>query len=147
MKNEIPYENAFINMGKKSYKGIAIWTALSILLILIGFGFFFFYTYFPEESQYAYIQQIDEQYHFVIYIKKEEIYSFPAYQLKIEDENIPFRIDKIGQAMNIDGDIYYEVVLDVEIKESWKIHNNILRMIVTKTKTTWYQKIKKGMHL
>lgn len=145
MTKEIPYENAFILLKNKTSKVIVVWAILSIVLIITGIGFFFGFHYHPEEEQYAYVEQNQEEYRLITYVKKEEISSFRNYTLKIEEEKIPFQVEHIGQATNIEGDIYYEIELDVDMKEEWKIHNNILTMVVKKTETTWFQKIKKGM--
>lgn len=145
MTSEVPYENAFVLLKGKTSKGIIVWIILSMLLIIIGIIFFFGFSYYPEEEQYAYVEQNQSEYRLITYVKKEEISSFGDYKLKIEDEEIPFQVEQIGQATNIEGDIYYEITLEVEMKEVWKIQNNILTMVVVKPETTWFQKIKKGM--
>lgn len=145
MTKEVPYENAFILLKNKTSKVIIVWIILSVVFIITGIGFFFGFYYHPEEKQYAYIEQHQEEYRLITYVKREEVSSFSDYQLKIDDEEIQFQVERIGQATNIEGDIYYEVVLEVEIKEEWKIHNNVLTMVVMKPETTWFQKIKKGI--
>lgn len=145
MMNEIPYENAFIVFKNKTSKAIIVWIFLSITLIIVGICFFFGYHYYPQEEQYAYIEQVENEYRFVTYVKQEEISIFQNYKIKIEEEEIPFQVKYIGQATNIKGEIYCEVILEVEIKEAWKIHNNILTMVVIQPETTWFQRIKKGM--
>jgi len=145
MMKEIPYENAFILLKNKTSKMIILWLILSLGLMIIGFCFFFGYSYQIEEEQYAYVEQNQEEYRFITYVKKEEVSSFENYQLKIEEEEIPFQVEHIGQATKIEGDIYYEIELEVEMKEEWKIHNNILTMVVKKEETTWFQRIKKGI--
>jgi len=108
MMKEIPYENAFILLKNKTSKMIILWLILSLGLMIIGFCFFFGYSYQIEEEQYAYVEQNQEEYRFITYVKKEEVSSFENYQLKIEEEEIPFQVEHIGQATKIEGDIYYE---------------------------------------
>lgn len=136
---------SFILLKNKTSKVIVVWIILSVVFIITGVGFFFGYSYYPEEEQYAYIEQNQEEYRLITHVKREEVSSFSNYKLKIDGEEIPFQVEHIGQATNIEGDIYYEVVLEVEIKEEWKIHNNVLTMVVMKPETTWFQKLKKGI--
>lgn len=145
MTNEIPYENVFIVLKNKTSRAIVIWTILSIFLIIVGMGFFFGYHYHPQKEQYAYIEQIENEYRFITYVKQEEVSAFRNYKIMIEEEEIPFQVKYIGQTTNIEGEIYCEVTLEVEMKEAWKIHNNILTIVVIQPETTWFQRIKKGM--
>lgn len=144
--NEIPYENALIIMSHKRSKVILIWTSLSIILIFIAIFFVVGYSFHPEEHIYGYIQK-NEEYQLITYIKRDEVSLFQNYRLRIEEEEIPFQVEQIGQPTVIDNEIYCEIILKVEMKEEWKIINNILSIVVEKPKTTWFQKLKKGMKL
>ena len=70
------------------------------------------------------------------------------YELYLEEEKLEFSIYSISDEYYIiDNNNYYEIILNVELKDVYKIKNNILNLKFKKYETTYLEKIKKGLGL
>jgi len=141
--NNFPY---IIN--RKTSQSIIIWIMLLLLFFLIFLIIAFNYKYSNYETYLGYVIKNESEYNIVLYVEKNKINSLYNCKLLIEKEAFNFKIKSISKDYYIISNTnYYEVILDINLKENWKIENNILNITLEKPKTTIYKQIKKGIEM
>jgi len=130
-------------LNKKTNKYITIWNTLFLLFISILILIIMFYEFNEYETCLGYVKKIDD-YKVVIYLK--DFSKINEYELYLDDEAILFDVYSISSEYYIiNNEKYYEIILNVKLKDTYKIENNILNLKFKKNKTTYLKKIKEGI--
>ena len=132
-------------LNKKTNIYIIMWNILLLLFISILILVIIFYEFYEYETCLGYVKKIDD-YKVVVYLK--DFSKINEYELYLDDEVILFDVYSISSDYYIiNNENYYEIILNVELKDIYKIENNILNLKFKKNKTTYFNKIKKGIDL
>jgi len=132
-------------LNKKSNIYIIIWCLLLIVFLVISLLIIIFYRFYEYETCLGYVKKLDN-YKVVLYLK--DFSKLNDYELYLEDDKLEFNIYSISSEYYIiDNEKYYEIILDVELKDLYKIDNNIINLKIKKEQTTYLEKIKKGFGL
>lgn len=132
-------------LNKKSNLYIIIWSILLLLILIISTLIIVFYRFYEYETCLGYVKKI-EDYKVVLYLK--EFSKLKEYELYLEEEKLDFDIYSISSDYYIiNNSNYYEVILNVNLKDIYKIENNILNLKIKKEQITYLEKIKKGFGL
>lgn len=146
MKEKIDVFNCPSNiLNEKSNLYIIIWNILLFIFILITIFIIIFYKFYEYETCLGYVKKIDD-YKVVVYLK--DFSKINEYELYLEKEKLDFSVYSISSDYYIiNNDNYYEIILNVNLKDIYNIENNILNLKIKKEQTTYLQKIKKGIGL
>ena len=146
IQQKIDVFNESLNiLNKKSNLYIIIWLFLLLLFLVISISIIIFYKFYEYETFLGYVRKIDD-YKIVVYLK--EFSKLNDYELYLEDEKLEFSIYSISEDYYIiNNENYYEIVLSVNLKDVYKIENNILNLKIKKEQTTYLKKIMKGIGL
>lgn len=130
-------------LNKKSNIYIIIFSILIFIFFIISMIIIIFYKFYEYETC---LGIVNNDYNVVVYLK--DFSRLNDYELYLEEEKIEFSIYSISDEYYIiDNDNYYEIILNVELKDVYKIKNNILNLKFKKYETTYLEKIKKGLGL
>lgn len=136
--NNFPYI-----MNKKTSPSIIVWIMLLIIFFLIFLIISFNYRYSIYETYLGYVKNDN----LVLYVKNDKLDSLCSLNLLIGNEKFDFKIIDISDEYYlVNNDNYYQVIIEVKLKEEWLIENNILNIVFEKPKTTIYEQIKKGLN-
>ena len=68
------------------------------------------------------------------------------YNIILDNKTYEFEIESISEDYYIiDGSNYYEIIITMNLNDTYKINNNILNLKFEKEKTTIYKLIKEGI--
>lgn len=142
------YNNFPYILNKKTSKAIIAWLILLVIGSLVFIIIAFNYRYHLYDSYLGYVKNLDGSFYTVTYIEKEKVGLLSQYNLSVEGQSLSFEVVKISDEFYIDNDnIFYQVVLDFDLKESQLIENNIINIVFEKPETTIYEEIRKGLKL
>ena len=132
-------------LNKKSNIYIIIWSILLFIFIVIAVLIIVFYKFYEYETCLGYVKKL-EDYKVVLYLK--DFSKLNDYELYLDEEQIEFSVYSISSEYYIiNNENYYEIILDVNLNDIYKIENNILNLTIKKEETTYFEKIKKGIGL
>ena len=130
-------------LNKKSNIYIIIFSILLFIFFIISMIIIIFYKFYEYETC---LGIVNNDYNVVIYMN--DFSRLNDYELYLEEEKLEFSIYSISDEYYIiDNNNYYEIILNVELKDVYKIKNNILNLKFKKYETTYLEKIKKGFGL
>lgn len=142
------YSNFSYILNKKTSKAIIAWLISLVIGILIFLVIAFNYRYHLYDSYLGYIKSFDDSFYTIIYVEEEKVSFLSQYNLSIEGQSLPFEIIMISDEAYIDNNkIFYQVILDFELKDSQLIENNIIDLVFEKPETTIFKEIRKGLNL
>jgi len=134
----------FLNSKKDNI--VVTWTMLLIIFFLIFLNIAFNYKYEISDKYVGYIKKIEDEFKVVLYVLESEVSNLSKSSLLVDSLKYDFSIDSISHEYYIiENEKYYEVILDVELSDSYLIENNIINIIMKKDVTTIYNEFKKGM--
>jgi ABC-type sugar transport system permease subunit len=132
-------------LNKKNNLYIIVWIILLLIFIVISTLIIIFYKFYEYETCLGYVKKLDD-YKVVIYLK--EFSKINDYKLYLDDQQLDFSVYSISSDYYIvNNDNYYEIILDLNLNDTYKIDNNILNLKLKKEQTTFLKKIKKGLGL
>lgn len=142
------FNNFSYILNNKKSKIITIWI-IFLFLILISFLIIAFkYQYNKYDTYIGYIKKIDEEFCVVLYVSKDKVSSINNSKLLVEKQEYSFKIKSISEEYyNLNNDLYYQIILNFDLKEEWLIENNIINIIFESESTTIFNEIKKGFDL
>ena len=133
-------------INKKTSKAIILWLLFLIISFIIFIIIALNYEYHIYNSYFGYIKKIDDSFYTIIYVKKDKISELSESILFVDDLEYDFEIFSISDEYFVnDNELYYEVILNLDLKEKYLIENNIINVILKNNKTTIYQELKKGL--
>lgn len=139
------YYNSSVILERKTPKKIISWITILILLLIfiLIFGFFFEYTKYEKTVG------IVKENTLITFIDPIKINKLNK-KIIIENKKYDYTINSISEDYTIlENKNYYEVILDVNLEDKYKINNNILEINIELEKTTLIKEIinffKKGM--
>lgn len=139
------YNNFSYIINKKTSLSIFIWIILLIMSFIIFIIISFKYEYYLYQSYFGYIKKIDNSFYTVIYVEKDKVNELSKSNLLVDNKDYSFKIVSISEEyFVIDNKMCYQVILDFDLKEEYKIENNIIDIVLRNKKTTIYQELKKG---
>jgi len=119
---------------------------LLIIFFLIFLNIAFNYKYEISDKYVGYIKKIEDEFKVVLYVLESEVSNLSKSSLLVDSLKYDFSIDSISHEYYIiENEKYYEVILDVELSDSYLIENNIINIVMKKDVTTIYNEFKKGM--
>ena len=134
----------FLNNKKDNI--VITWIMLLIIFFLIFLNIAFNYKYNKFDKYLGYIKKIDEEFKVVMYVLESEVSNLSKSSLLVGSLKYDFSIDSISSEYYIiENEKYYEVILDVELSDSYLIENNIINVVLKKDVITIYNEFKKGM--
>jgi len=134
----------FLNSKKDNI--VVTWTMLLIIFFLIFLNIAFNYKYEISDKYVGYIKKIEDEFKVVLYVLESEVSNLSKSSLLVDSLKYDFSIDSISHEYYIiENEKYYEVILDVELSDSYLIENNIINIVMKKDVTTIYNEFKKGM--
>ncbi len=136
MNQEI-YGNASYIINKRTSLSIIIWSILMILLILSSVLICLFYNYTDVTRITGYFNE-----KLYIYIKEEDVGNLNDYKIKFNDNYLSFQIVEIKERVAMENEIFYEIILETNLEEKYKVTNNVFNLILEKNKTTLLKKMK-----
>lgn len=137
------FNNSYNILNGKSNSSIISFIILLIILFFICIYVIIFYKFYEYETCFGIVKKIDD-YKVIIYLK--EFNKLSDYEIYLDDLKIDFKISSISPDYYIiNNENYYEIVLDVNLEDKYKIENNILNLTIRKNKITYFEKIKKGV--
>ena len=140
------FNNSPIILNRKTSSSVKIWILFLTLGLIVFIFIASFYKYHLYSSALAHVKKINSEYYLVTYIKEDMISNMYKYSLLIENERFKFKVVNISEEYYlVDNKNCYEVILEVTLKEQWKIENNILNIAFQQDKTTILQETKKGI--
>lgn len=138
MKTDILNNFSYI-LNKKS-KSILIFIFFLLLGLILFLIIAFKYEYNKYISYYGYINKLDK-YYVSLYVKEDELSNLNNSELLIENNKYDFKIISIDKYYNFDN-LYYQVILDLNLKEEWLVENNIISITLKTPYTTLYKEMK-----
>ena len=103
-----------------------------LIVIIILFSFLLFY---PYNNYLNYILYIDNDYKLIV---DDNFFPIEDKIIYINHKKYFYSVKNISEQKIIDNKVYYEVVIDIDIKDYDK---NIIKVKVLKDKTTIFKKI------
>ncbi len=139
------YNNFSYIINKKSSPSIILW----IILLVISFITFIIislkYEYYLYQSYFGYVKKIDNSFYTIIYVEKDNVNELSKSNLLIDNEEYSFKVVSISEEyFAVNNKLCYQVILDFDLKEEYKIENNIIDIVLKNSKTTIYQQLRKG---
>ena len=145
IQENVDIYNTDIILNKKSKVYIIIWIMFLVLFLSLLLLICVFYRFYEYETYLGYVRK-NEDYKLVLYLK--DFSKLNSYELYLENEKLEFSIYSISSDYYIiDGSNYYEIVLNVNLPNIYKIDNNILKLKMKKEETTYLKKIKEELNL
>ena len=136
--------NKSLVVNKKSSLLVVIWLLSLIILFISFFIVFKYYRFNTYETSLGYVKKIEDDYKIVTYLKKFD--KLKNYNIILDNKTYEFEIESISEDYYIiDGSNYYEIIITMNLNDTYKINNNILNLKFEKEKTTIYKLIKEGI--
>ena len=89
---------------------------------------------------------MDDSFYTIIYVPKDKVNELSKSNLLVDNSDYSFEIVSISEEyFIIDNKTCYQVILDFDLKDEYKIENNIIDIVLKNNKTTIYQELKKGI--
>ena len=140
------YNNFSYIINKKTSLSIFLWIILLIISFIIFIIISLKYEYYLYQSYFGYVKKIDDSFYTIIYVSKDKINELSKSNLLVDNNDYSFEIVSISEEyFIIDNKTCYQVILDFDLKDEYKIENNIINIVLKNNKTTLYQELKKGI--
>lgn len=137
MDNIDIYENSSIILLRKIPAKIVSWITLLIAAIIF---IIIFTPYFKLKKHDNYIGIFKDD-KILLLVEKNNINTIKN-SFVLENKKYIFSIDSISQEyVIIDDKNYYEVVLNADLEDKYKINNNILNISIEREETTLFDEI------
>ena len=140
------YNNFSYIINKKTSLSIFLWIILLIISFIIFIIISLKYEYYLYQSYFGYVKKIDDSFYTIIYVEKDNVDELFNSNLLVDNNDYSFEIVSISEEyFVINNKMCYQVILDFDLKEEYKIENNIIDIILKNNKTTIYKELKKGI--
>lgn len=140
------YNNFSYIINKKTSLSITLWIILLIISFIIFIIISLKYEYYLYQSYFGYVKKIDDSFYTIIYVEKDNVDELFNSNLLVDNNDYSFEIVSISEEyFVINNKMCYQVILDFDLKEEYKIENNIIDIILKNNKTTIYKELKKGI--
>lgn len=145
IQENVDIYNTDIILNKKSNVYTIIWIIFLVIFLSLSLLICIFYRFYEYETCLGYVRK-NEDYKLILYLK--DFSKLNSYELYLENEKLEFSIYSISSDYYIiDGSNYYEIVLNVNLPNIYKIDNNILKLKIKKEETTYLKKVKEELNL
>lgn len=139
------YNNSSVIMLKKVPVKIISWIAILLVFLIFILVFGTFFTYNKYEKCIGMVRENN----IVLELSPDKINKIKD-RLYIDNKKYNFEIKEISKDyIIIDNKNYYEIVLNINLEDKYKIDNNILEIYIELEKTTLLKEIfnflKKGL--
>lgn len=135
------YNNSWIILNKKTPKYIYSWITILILIVIL-FGTISFIPFNIYNTYNGYLIMKDNKTYISIVVNNSDFPINKNNKLYIKNDNYKYKIISINDN---------NVILEIDLKDSIKINNNVVTLNILKNRTTIYKilrdKIKKGFDL
>ena len=140
------YNNFSYIINKKRSLSIILWIITLIVTFIIFIIISLKYEYYLYQSYFGYVKKIDDSFYTIIYVARDNIGELSKSNLLVDNSDYSFEIVSISEEYFIvENKICYQVILDFDLKDEYKIENNIINIALKNNKTTLYQELKKGI--